>query len=140
MTSTNSASDLLKSFASLVVTVFGLFSCTLLVEHVHRDLELKNVVQHSHNLVALRHVELILLCWSSSLLRALRTFDVLGFRLHLHCLFDRGGSYLPNLAPETLDVPSSGGLIESTLLFKGIFQRRASDLVQAVTVRFSFFF
>ena len=86
-----------------------------------------DAVQHCRTLVALRCVALILLCWSSSLLQALLTFAVLGFRLHLHCLLDRGGSSLPNLAPETLDVPSSGGRNESTLLFKGLFQRRASD-------------
>ena len=51
----------------------------------------------------------------------------LGFRLHLHCVLDRGWSSLPNLAPETVDVPSSNGPIESTLLFKGLFQRRAPD-------------
>ena len=37
------------------------------VEHVRRDLELMDAVQHCRNLVALRCVELILLCWSSPL-------------------------------------------------------------------------
>ena len=36
-------------------------------QHVRRDLELMNVVQHCRNLLALRCVELILLCWSPSL-------------------------------------------------------------------------
>ena len=118
MTSTNSASDLLKSFASLVFAVFvDLVCASASVEPVRRDLELTNVVQHCRNLVVLRCVELVLLCWSSSLLQALRAFDVLGFRLHLHGLLDRGGSSLPNLVPGTSDAPSCGGLSESTSLF-----------------------
>ena len=63
MTSTNSASDLLKFFASFVFRVFGLLiSCRRLlvdllcasasVEHVRRDLELMDAVQHCRNLVA----------------------------------------------------------------------------------------
>ena len=130
MTSTILASDLLESFASLVFTVFvDLVCASASVEHLRRDLELMNVVQHCRNLVALRCVELILLCWSSSLLQALRTFDVLGFRLHLFCLLDRcGRDDLSNLVPETFDVPSSGGLIESILPFKSLFQRRAHNL------------
>ena len=39
------------------------------IEPVRRDLELMNDVQHCRNLVAPRCVELMLLCWSSSLLR-----------------------------------------------------------------------
>ena len=64
MTSTTSASDLLNFFASLVFTVLGLLiSCaSASVEHVRRDLEMTNVVQHCRNRVALRCVELISLC------------------------------------------------------------------------------
>ena len=70
---TNSASDLLKSFASLVFAVFGLFfssgtvgdklvdllCASASIEPVRRDLELMNVVQHCRNLVALRCAKLI---------------------------------------------------------------------------------
>ena len=55
MTSAISASDLLKSLASLVFTVFvDLVCASASVEHVRRDLELMNVVQHCRILVALR--------------------------------------------------------------------------------------
>ena len=37
-------------------------------------------------------------------------------------------SHLSNLVPETFDVPSSGGLIESIWLYNGLFQRRAHNL------------
>ena len=57
VTSTISASDLLKFFASLVFTVFvDLVCASASVEHVRRDLELMNVVQHCPNLVALRQI------------------------------------------------------------------------------------
>ena len=61
MTSTILASDLLKFFASLVFAVFvdtvgdmlvDLLYASASVEHVRRDLELMNVVQHCRNLVA----------------------------------------------------------------------------------------
>ena len=83
---TNSASDLLNLFASLVFRdmLFDLLCASASVEHVRQDLELMDAVRHCRNLVALRCVELILLCLFSLFLRALRTFDVLGFRLHLH--------------------------------------------------------
>ena len=51
-------------------------------------------------------------------LQDLLTFAVFGFRLHLHCLLDRGGKDdLSDLVLKTFDVPSSGGLIESISLF-----------------------
>ena len=109
MTSTISASDFLKSFASLVFTVcVDLVCASASVEHVCRDLELMNVVQQCRNLVccsSLRRIDFALVVFFT--LQALRTFDVLGFRLHLHCLLDRGGSSLPNLVLETFDVPSA---------------------------------
>ena len=68
MTSTNSASDLLKSFASLVFKIALVLNGRLVdtvsdmlvailyasasVEHVRRDLELMDAVQHCRNLVA----------------------------------------------------------------------------------------
>ena len=64
MTSTISASDLLKFFVSLVFTVFvDLLCASASVEHVRRDLELMNVVQHCRNLVAasLRQIDFALL-------------------------------------------------------------------------------
>ena len=76
MTSTISVSDLVKSFASLVFTVFfdtvgdmlvDLLCASASIEPVRQDLELMNVVQHCRDLVALRCVELISLCWSPSL-------------------------------------------------------------------------
>ena len=72
------------------------------VEHVRRDLELMYVVQHCPNLVDLRRAKLILLCWSPSLLQNLLTFAVLGFRLHLHRLLDRGArDDIPNIVGDT---------------------------------------
>ena len=61
MTSTNSASDLLKSFASLVFTVLvdtvgdmlvHLLCASASVEPVRLDLELMDAVQHCRDLVA----------------------------------------------------------------------------------------
>ena len=53
---------------------------------------------------------------------------MLGFRLYLHCFLDRvGRDDISNLVPKTFDVPSSGGLVESTLLFESLFQLHASD-------------
>ena len=61
MTSTNSASDLLKSFASLVFTVFvdtvgdvlvDLLCASASVEPVRLDLELMDAVQHCRDLIA----------------------------------------------------------------------------------------
>ena len=75
----------------------------------------------------MRRIDFALLV-SLTLQQALRTFDVLGFRLHLHCLLDRTGrDDVTNLALETFDVPSSGGLIESIVLFRGLFQLPSSD-------------
>ena len=60
MTSTNSASDLLKSFASLVFTVFvdtvgdmfvDLLCASASVDPVRLNLELMDAVQHCRNLV-----------------------------------------------------------------------------------------
>ena len=107
-----------------------------------------DAVQHCRTLVALRCVELILLCWSSSLLQALLTFAVLGFRLHLHCLLDRSGKDdLSDLVLMAYDAPGSGcsanspdnSLIESISLNEGLFQHRVRNngshrFVQAVTV------
>ena len=105
MTSTISASDLLKFFVSLVFTVFvDLLCASASVEHVRRDLELMNVVQHCRNLVALRCVKLISLCWSPSLC---------GVRLP-------PTSPLPSYNPEN-------SLVKSILLFEGPFQRHAPD-------------
>ena len=88
------------------------------IEPVRQHLELMNVVHHCRNLVALRCVKLILLCWSPSHLQDLLTFAAFGFRLPLHCLLDRSGKDdLSNLVLKTLDVSSSGGLIESISLF-----------------------
>ena len=53
MTSTGSASDLLKSFASLVLTVFVDTVVDMLVDLTQSDLELTTVVQHYRNLVAI---------------------------------------------------------------------------------------
>ena len=84
MTSTISVSDLLKSFASLLFTVFAdtvgdmlvdLLCASASIEPVRRDLELMTVVQHCRNLVAFRCVELISLSFT---LQTLRAFDVLG--------------------------------------------------------------
>ena len=52
MTSTISASDLLKFFGSLVFTVFVDTVGDMLVDLTHPDLELMTVVQHCPNLVA----------------------------------------------------------------------------------------
>ena len=82
-------------FASLVLAVLrlvlssdivgdilvDLLCASASIEPVRQDLELKNVVHHCRNLVALRCVKLILLCWSPSLLQDLITFC--GFRLPL---------------------------------------------------------
>ena len=89
------------------------------VEHVRQDLELMNVVQHCCNLVALRCVELMLLCWSSSLCK---------LSARLMCSASGERDDLSNLV---LDAPGYGcsvdnpdnSLIESILLFKGLFQR-----------------
>ena len=119
------------------------------VGHVRRDLELMDAVQHCFTLVALRCVELIFLCWLSSLLQALLTFAVLGFRLHLHCLLDRGGKDdLCDLVLMAFDAPGSGCSVDSSdnsLIEEYLAHRRsfpascaqswiASFLVQAVTV------
>ena len=53
MTSTSSASDLLKSFASLVLTVFVDTVGDMLVDLTQSDLELTTAVQHYRNLVAI---------------------------------------------------------------------------------------
>ena len=76
---------------------------------VRRDLELMNVVQHCRNLF--RYSNLILLCWSPSLLQDLLTFAVFGFRLCLHCLLDRGGK--DDLSNLVLDAPGSGCSVDS---------------------------
>ena len=90
MTSTNSASDLLKSFASLRFFGFrglrlvlssdivrdmlvDLLCASASIEPLRRDLELMKVVHHCR-------------CWSPSLLKDTLAFAVFGFRLHLHCL------------------------------------------------------
>ena len=76
-----------------------------------------DALQHCRTLVALRCVELTLLCWSSSLLQALLTFAVLGFRLHLHCLLDRGGKDdLSDLLLMPFDTPGSGCSVASALI------------------------
>ena len=77
MASTISASDLLKSFASLIFTVFvdtvgdmlvDLLCASASVEPVRLDLELMGAVQHCRNLVAFlvpnrfRSAGLLLLC------------------------------------------------------------------------------
>ena len=88
--------------------LFDLFCASASVDHVRRDLELMNV--------------------ASSLLQALLTFAVFGLRLHLQCPLGRGGrDDLSSLVQETFDVPTSGGLIESILLFESLFQIQASD-------------
>ena len=85
------------------------------IEPVRRDLELILCDTVAIWLLSYCQIDFALLV--SFTLHALRTFAVLCFRLHLNCLFDRGGSSLPNLVPETFDIPTSGGLIESILLF-----------------------
>ena len=50
-----------------------------------------HVVQRCPNLVDLRRARLIYSAGLPHFLQALRTFHVLGFRLHLRCLLDRGG-------------------------------------------------
>ena len=129
MTSTISASDLLKFFPSLVFTVFVGAVGDVLDDLTQSYLELMTVVQHCPNLVAFivpnRFRSVGLLTCAAS-----------GFRLHLHCLLDRGGrDDISNLVPETLDAPSSGcsvdnpdnSLIESIWLFESLFQRHAPD-------------
>ena len=100
------------------------------------DLELTTVVQHYRNLVAFHLAELISLSWSPSLLQDLLTLAAIGFRLHLHCLLDRGErDDTLNLMLETFDALSYGcfvdnpdnSLNESILLFEGLFQRHAPD-------------
>ena len=77
MTSTNSASDLLKFFASLVFRclwlvlssdtvgdmIVDLLCASASIEHVRRDLGLMNVLQHCRNLVcsSLRQADFALL-------------------------------------------------------------------------------
>ena len=96
---------------------------------MRRDLELISVVQHCRNLFALRCVELILLCWSSSLSAGFPHVCVARLPPASSFVFlIKGGSSLPNLVPETFDVPSSGGLIESILHCKSLCQRRAQNL------------
>ena len=63
-------------------------------------------------------VAILLLCWSPSRLQDVFTFAAFGLRLYLPCLLDRGvKDDLSDLVLKTLDVPSSGGLVESTSLF-----------------------
>ena len=96
-----------------------------------------DALQHCRTMVALRCVELTLLCWFSSLLQALLTFTVLGFGLHLHCLLDRGGKDgLSDLVLMAFDAPAFGfsvdspdnSLIESTSLIESLFQHRVRNL------------
>ena len=120
-----------------IVDFCDVLCASVSVEHVRRDLELTAVVQHCPNLVYLRRARLILLCLSPSLLQDLLTLAAIGFRLHLHCLLDRGErDDILNRMPETFDAPSSGcfvdnpdnSLIESISLFEGLFKRHAHNL------------
>ena len=124
MTPTNSPSDLLKSFASLIFRslrlvlssdivgdmLLDLLCASASIEPVRQDLELMTVVHHCRNLVAL------LVSFTSA-----RSPHVCGVRLPPASPFaflNRGGKDdLSDLVLKTLDVPSSGGLIESTSLF-----------------------
>ena len=122
-TSTNSASDLSKSFASLVFAVFSLFSAltsseTRLLISFALLLRLSLCAKILNLCMLFVTIAILLLCWSSSLLQDPLTFAVLGFRLHLHCLLDRGGKDdFSDLVLKTFDVPSCGGLMESISLF-----------------------
>ena len=87
---------------------------------MRQDLELMNVVQHCRKMFALRCVELKI----SSCLR--RTASACSSNVFL---IEAG--HLSNLVPETFDVPSSGGLIESISLFKGLFQRRVLSVIRS---------
>ena len=119
-----------RFLASDIVDLCDVLRASVSVEHVLRGLELMTAVQHCPNLVGFALLV-------SSTLQALRTFAVLGFRLHLHCLLNRGErDDISNLMPETFDSPSSGrfvdnpdnSLIENISLFEGLFQRYALDL------------
>ena len=127
----------LRFFGFHGLQLVDLLCASASVGHVRRDLELMDAVQHCRTLVALRCVELIFLCWLSSLLQALLTFAVLGFRLHLHCLLDPGGKDdLSDLVLMAFDAPGSGcsvdssdnSLVVSISLIEGLFQHRVRNL------------
>ena len=104
MTSTISASDLLRSFASLIFTVF--------VDTVgaHLDLKLMNVVQHCRNLVAL----LVPNCFRSAGLLPLRC----SASASISIAFLISGCFVHN---------PDNSLKESTLLSESLFHLHASD-------------
>ena len=122
MTSTNSALDLLKSFASLVFTVFvhtardmlvDLLCASASVEPVRLDLELMLL-----NTVA---IWLRSSCQTDFALLVSFQSAVFGFRLHLHCLLDLAAS-LTILTTAWLRVPCSPKVFSS-------FMRLISDRI-----------